>query len=52
MSQKRVVVIAVLFLMFFNIVHIAQAEEEQFGITLECLESCKDKKKIPLKILY
>jgi hypothetical protein len=43
MGQKRMVCIAVLFLMFFNIVHIALAEEEQFGITLDCFDSCKDK---------
>jgi hypothetical protein len=43
MSQKRMVCIAVLFFMFFNIVHIVNAEEEQFGITLDCFDSCKDK---------
>ncbi len=43
MSQKKLVYVALLFLMFFNIVNIARGEE-QFGITLDCLESCKDKK--------
>ncbi len=40
MGQKRMVCIAVLFLMFFNIVHIALAEEP-IEIFLDCLDSCK-----------
>ncbi len=37
--------ITILFLLlaYINIVHIVHAEEEQFGITLDCFDSCKDK---------